>query len=495
MRVSQNMIYGHAIRHMNTSLTDLTRLNMMNVTQKRINAPSDDPAGMATVLGLRSSLSGIERYEQNIDAAQGWLGLADSMLTRASTTITSILEKAEQAATGTITADQRATIGKEVRELFAQLVSISNSEYAGQSIFAGHKTRGNAYEECLWATSPDGAIDASSIVAVEGSASTSILVEFRQDGEIGGSEDIAYRYSRDGGATWTEAVLAAGGTTLDLSGARLTLAAGTTVSGPDGDASGSRLIVRPQARYLGDDERSVEITSYGASGIATAASGSFADGVQVRIDNDATLAGPIEYSYSLDGGRTWVAGGSAEGGVLDLPGGTLALASNGSNVLAAGDSFTLRPASAEIRVTIGKDQDIAVNNVGCEIFGGLIRDPVTGLDSQALSQGNLFEAVGELIGYLETGDQDGVGRCLDAIREAHDHLLSKAGVVGARLNRLDAQEASLTAGRASTEAHLSRVEDADAAGLTIALARAKYIYEAVLATQSRVMGMSLLNYL
>ena len=98
MRISTNMIYNNAIRQMNSSLSQLTELNMMSASQKKLNKPSDDPAGMALVLDLRSTLSSISRYQENVDMAQGWLELADSELTQTSSTITSIIEKAEQAA-------------------------------------------------------------------------------------------------------------------------------------------------------------------------------------------------------------------------------------------------------------------------------------------------------------------------------------------------------------------------------------------------------------
>ena len=71
----------------------------------------------------------------------------------------------------------------------------------------------------------------------------------------------------------------------------------------------------------------------------------------------------------------------------------------------------------------------------------------------------LLRAVGELVGYLEIGDEDGVGKCLETIKAAQEVLLARAGEVGARLNRLDFQEASIEAVQASAESHLSRTED------------------------------------
>jgi len=146
-------------------------------------------------------------------------------------------------------------------------------------------------------------------------------------------------------------------------------------------------------------------------------------------------------------------------------------------------------------VTIGQDQDITVNNIGSDIFGGLTTNAVTGLDELAVDSGNLFEVVGNLIGCLETGDLDGVGDALEALETAQERVLSYAGAVGARVNRLDAQEASLEALQASVESHISSVEDADASTLTVELARAEYIYQAVLSSQAQIMNMSLLDYL
>lgn len=495
MRISQNMIYGMAVRQMGSSLTELTRLNMMNASQKRINTPSDDPAGMGLVLDLRSTLAGTERWQRNIDQANGWLALADSELSECSSIISTLLEKAEQGATGTITDDQRLAIAEEVRGFFEQLVGIANTDFTGQSIFAGHKTDGNAYEQCLWATPLDGDLAASDVVAVTGDSESTILVEFGEAGTVG-ADELSYSFSTDGGKTWKNGVLASNSTTLSLGGARLTLASGAAVTAPAGDDDpGTRLMVRPSARYLGDDDTRIEITSYGTPGIDAAASGTFGGNVQVRIDADTTLAGPMEYSYSVDGGTTWVSGNTASNGVLVLPGGVLALSSNGGNTLDAGDSFTLRPATADIKVSIGKGQQIAINNIGSDIFGGLTRDAVTGLDAPALDSGNLFEAAGELVGYLEIGDEDGVGKCLETLKAAQEDLLARAGEVGARLNRLDFQEASLDAVQASAESHLSKVEDADAGELTVDLARAQYVYEAVLQSQAKVMSLSLLDYL
>lgn len=71
MRVTQQSLYGTVIRQNNASLAKLMETNNQASTQKRINAPSDDPNGAVQVLNTRTNLSQLTQYQRNIDQAQG----------------------------------------------------------------------------------------------------------------------------------------------------------------------------------------------------------------------------------------------------------------------------------------------------------------------------------------------------------------------------------------------------------------------------------------
>ena len=103
MRIAQQSIYGSIVRQNNSALSRLMETNLQSSTQKRINAPSDDPNGAVQVLNTRTDISQLTQYTSNIDAAQGWLTQADSTLTSVSTLVTTIKGYAEQAATGSVT--------------------------------------------------------------------------------------------------------------------------------------------------------------------------------------------------------------------------------------------------------------------------------------------------------------------------------------------------------------------------------------------------------
>ena len=50
LRVAQQMIYQSSVDRMNVSLAQIMESNLQAATQKKINRPSDDPAGMAPAL-------------------------------------------------------------------------------------------------------------------------------------------------------------------------------------------------------------------------------------------------------------------------------------------------------------------------------------------------------------------------------------------------------------------------------------------------------------
>lgn len=519
MRVSQQMLFTNFITRMNQNLSDLVESNLQASSQKRINRPSDDPVGTARVLDLRTSLSGIASFQKNIDTAKGWLGLADATLLQASNILTRSKELAEQAATGTLSKENRLQISYEARQLFEQMVALSNTSYDNKSIFAGHKVDQNAFEERLWVTDSDGALDNASW-SVQGNSETTIVVQFFDTANAGGgtstnllSGTVGYRYSTDGGSTFTTVngpIASSGGNAvLNLGGVQVQIAQGTTVDttavANTNDTRGTWLWVRPTAVYKGDDEDGRFVDKFGTQDVNANASGIFTGNVAVRIDSGAgSLLGPILYSYSLDGGVSWVSGNltgtssTSNAAQFIVPGGILTLTSNGGNALSAGDQFIIRPRTADISLRISSSEDVTVNSIGKDIFGGVYADPasngavrmVFGSDPEK----NIFNVLGELVAFLETNNQAGIQRCLAALDESQAHLMNQAANVAGRENRLEVAGNILSGLEINEEERLGNVEDIDVGELMTKLAQQQISYEAVLKTSSLIMKMTLVNY-
>ncbi|MFW5733485.1 MAG: flagellar hook-associated protein FlgL [Oceanidesulfovibrio sp.] len=511
MRVSQQNVYTNFLNNMNRSLTDLMNLNVQASSQKRINAPSDDPAGAARVRNYRAELSRLEQYRENVSTARGWLGQADSTLMQANTVLTRCKELAEQAATGTMSKSNREQVGFELRELFEQLINLSNSEFEGKHIFSGHKTNNSAFEAGLAVTTNDSTLSGTTF-SITGASDKTTVVQFLEDGSTGnqvGNDEIRYRYSTDAGESWTEKTLAVGARELDLGGVRVTMENNASVEWVEPDITdtsvdnGSWLWVRPTAVYKGDDKDAVEVDQYGNDLISATADGVFDEDVYVRIDSATDLGSEIEYSYSLDGGLTWKTGNTvsnaatSSSAVLVLPGGTLDLASNGGNALSAGSQFILRPRRADINFEISPGEKMAVNSVGKDVFGGIYHEPYASNATAALGGDarNVFETVGRLVGYVESNNQAGVQQALADLTTASEHLLTQAARVGGKENRLDVAKSVLSSLELNREEQLSNVEDVDVSELLTKLAQQQIIYESVLKSSSQVLRMSLVNYI
>lgn len=500
MRIARSMIFTQSLNGMNGAMSDIIRLNEQAASQKRINRPSDDPGGMARVLDLQDHLNMLSQYDENIATATGWLDTANEQYNTISSTIARVQELASQGSTGTVTAKQRNIIATEMRELQEQLIGLTSGQYAGNSIFAGSAVDRPAYVEGLGATVKNA--DQSLVKSVTGSTGRSIAIEFDRSADPLGMSDQTYRYSTDGGVTWTSATLPANGgadVSLSIAGAQINLKGGTNLNATEKVT----MIVRPAAIYNGSINGEAEVAYYGAATLATPypiAEGMFSDPVAVKIDSMPTgTATKVEYSYSLDNGETWVKADPADKNskALAVPGGQIVLDVPVSG-LAEGEQFLVEPVDASIEIEVSPHTNVQVNSVGSDIFGGVYINKATGEAAPVTGPAagrNLFEVVGELIGFLEMDDQDGVKECLANLNKANEHITSEAGVLGGRQARLEFSKDAHGKSKVATEGRISVIQDVDIAKITTDSARAQYIYEAVLTTSSKVMNMSLLKYL
>jgi len=547
LRVSTQMMYTQSINYINDKLSTLTELNEQSSSQKRVNRPSDDAVASATILNLRTTLSAYEQYEENAATAKGWLTSSDSTLTQVSTLLTRAKGLAEQAATGTMSAENRTQIAYEMREIYEQLIALANTEYQNKSIYGGQVTDENAFTECLWMTSNEPTLTTSNSFRIEGDSDTTVLVQFVRSGASTGSSalmsDCDVRYSVDGGKTFLDGAVtsnAAGEMVVSMpeSGTSITFAKDTFVKANSAtdtnDTSGTWMWIRPSAVYNGDDSdstaTSVSSTGLGTNQVSASARGAFSSNTLVRIDNSTavSMGGAIEYSYSLDNGMNWITGNTvaadttSNATVLNIAnGGLLTLTSNGSNLLHPGAQFLITPNTAGVNLQISASETIRVNDVGKDIFGGIYQDPkaVLANDGERLtvsssnasavfgsgtsiytsnggnSTKNLFETIGNLVAFLETNNQQGVSQSLEGLKLCQTQITTALASVGGRENRVATTVTILGNLSDSVTSQLSSVEDVDLTKLLIQLSQQETAYQAVLKSSSTIMKMSLMDYI
>ena len=507
IRVTQNRMYDTMTSQMQKNLSAYMESNEQGSTQKKINRPSDDPAGTYRVLTTRNDIEATDQYQSNVDTAKGWLALTDNVLgTQVSTALTSLKSLAEQAATGSYTAANRQQIAYQARQIFGEMLNLSNTQYEGNSIFGGQRYDRSAFEESLALTSADSswntAIQAGDYT-IQGAAKTSMMVQFTSSGTLDGGPQT-FRWSADGGTTWSTGTTA--GRTLSLNGVTMTMTNNMTVTAADvsagpGSHNGTLVYVRPTAVYQGDDnDPPPDMTIMGGpANLATSAAGAFGGNVLVRMDNAANLASSgstVNYSYSTDSGSTWISATATTDGTSKLrllvPSGYVDMDATtvAGNTVTAGTQILVHPKRADLNLEIMKDSYISVNNVGKDIFGGYYEGKPA-LDSNT----NLFDMVGDFISYCENNNQEGCQQTLTKISSVQQNVLTQTARIGGLENRVTTASDILSFQKLDQQDRLSYTEDIDLTELLTKLTRQQLTYQTVLQSSSKIMQMNLASYL
>ena len=140
MRVANKSIYDSVQYNLGSISEELNKANEIATTGKSINNLSDDPVGLTQSLNIRSALSNIEQMGRNISYGNSWLNASESALTNVQNIISDTKALCVQMASGTIGSDQRVAAAVNIQNMLDEIVSLANTDVAGNYIFAGLKT-------------------------------------------------------------------------------------------------------------------------------------------------------------------------------------------------------------------------------------------------------------------------------------------------------------------------------------------------------------------
>ena len=217
--------------------------------------------------------------------------------------------------------------------------------------------------------------------------------------------------------------------------------------------------------YTGDASRTylVELVSGGGTGVGT-------------------------YQVSVDGGQTWTTPAVIPAGPVALGDGVEVTM---GGTWAAGDRFSIsvyRPIeyqgdTHDFEIAIGSQSRLVVNEIGSAAIGG------------DLGSNDLFQILAQLKGSLEANDPDEVGASLERLRSYESHITSILARLGASLDRVAMKE--IVSGYIKDELtqQISDRGDTDLVAAANLLAAKETAYQAALLSSSKVMEMSLMDYL
>lgn len=128
-------------------------------------------------------------------------------------------------------------------------------------------------------------------------------------------------------------------------------------------------------------------------------------------------------------------------------------------------------------IKIGKDAALTIGNDGEAIFG------------------DVFQTLSDLKDALEGNNIEGIEAAMDNLDDDFDHITAKISDIGSKLTRTTVKKEILSDMNLSNTDRLSKIEDTDIAEAIIDLEEITLVYEAALSASTKVMGLSLLDYL
>lgn len=463
-RITQSMLYSRALRDVQSSLRDSTRLQENVASGRRVNRPSDDPAAMLRILPLRNDLRNLDQFKDNAQLTRETTDLGASSLEDASAIMQSARELLVQANNGTSSVSDLVGLGERVDQLLGQLLGVANTNRAGRYLFGGTASDHAPFSLQEGATGTRVRYDGNSeslVLEVAPGVETQLnspgdeLFLHRTRGPTtlsGGNTGARPSGALDSGVGFGELRVAFAG----LSGAPPQIVAGSgsstalgnltyTVTGGTLSIGGGPSLPIPATNqaFTTADGRTLNLT---VSGVPTPASGSFTSLASLSIDG-GTSSTTVDFSSSSVQVRD-----SSDGSVLNVD--VSALARTGTErVTYAGtfDPFTLL---IEMRDTLRAATD----------------------RNRPETQDRLHTILGEIDG-------------------AHDSVLDGLSVYGGRSEQMTALTSRIdTLAEASRES-LSYAEDADLTESILKMNQQQLVYQASLSVTARIVQTSLLDFL
>jgi flagellar hook-associated protein 3 FlgL len=466
-------IYSNTRAMLQVQTDELARYQEMATTGSRVNRPSDAPVDAFQILSLRSLSDTLDTYKSNLAYATDTRQVVDGVLQSISTLMTRVRELASQAASGTYNASDRLPVANEIDSILEQVVSLANTSQTGRFLFGGGGTtapftvqRENGQivsvdyqggSETLPTPVASGVEYATALVGDQvfrchdtaaaqfpgytGAQAGTGTPTARGDVRLTATHTATFYQAASGVAAGDSS--AAGDTLLGLHHTLTIDAAAHTVSLDDGEVvafTGSETDLKLTARN--GDTAYVNLTG-------------LASGFQGTVDIRA------EGTFSTDGGLTTVPIGFSDSeAVTDSRDGSLLYVGSADIARTGVDPVSVTGALDLFRVLINLRDAIAND-------ANLPSSRQTAL---------LNQDVGALAGIM-------------------DHVTVWTTTNGAQLQALSGLNDVLNNRQALAKQQSSALENADITEVASELARRQVLYQMALATTSKLLSLSIVNYM
>jgi flagellar hook-associated protein 3 FlgL len=177
-RVTDAATNGALARQIAVSRQRLQQAQEQVASGKRINRPSDDPAGAEAVLNLRTTQATLEQFRRNAAAARDQLQSGDNALNQYQLLLDRARVILSQGASASTTQEGRNIIATEIDALRQQMLSLANQRSGELYVFGGTRQDAPPYDSATAA--PASTPSTQTLIQIDPSApplATGVLAE------------------------------------------------------------------------------------------------------------------------------------------------------------------------------------------------------------------------------------------------------------------------------------------------------------------------------
>jgi len=144
-RVTNGMMIQTFNRNLNKNMTQMQRHQAQLATNRKIVRLSDDPIGVIKSVNARSKLNDIGQFNRNVDDARAWMTASETAVSEVNEVLKRAYELTVQAASDTLSNDDRQAIAQEIVQLRDHIVQIGNTTIGDKFVFGGYNVTNQPY--------------------------------------------------------------------------------------------------------------------------------------------------------------------------------------------------------------------------------------------------------------------------------------------------------------------------------------------------------------
>jgi flagellin-like hook-associated protein FlgL len=134
------MLTAQVIGNLGRNLARFATLEEQLSSGRRINRPSDDPAGTARVLEYRVQQQALDQYQKDVRFGTGWLASTDSALSTINNLLVEAFDMVVHLSDDTYSDDQRTSLAGRASAIIDQVLEAANTQDGNRYIFSGTMT-------------------------------------------------------------------------------------------------------------------------------------------------------------------------------------------------------------------------------------------------------------------------------------------------------------------------------------------------------------------